>query len=134
MVADMEPTCVICQTPLIQAKFESYKQFIKRKTCKSKECLHQIYSKSARTKGDRYISKDGYVMIMTEKGRQAEHRVVMEEKLNRPLKKFESVHHINGIRDDNNPENLELWLGGIRYGQRARDICCPHCGKNYTSL
>lgn len=60
-----------------------------------------------------------------------EHRHVMAEVLGRPLVKGESVHHINGIRDDNQPENLELWVTSPRYGQRARDISCPHCGKSY---
>jgi hypothetical protein len=60
-----------------------------------------------------------------------EHRIVMEEKIGRPLGPFETPHHINGVRNDNRPENLELWVGGIRYGQRASEIQCSSCGQPY---
>jgi hypothetical protein len=50
-----------------------------------------------------------------------EHRYVMAQVLNRPLWPDESVHHRNGDRLDNRPENLELWSRWQPRGQRVED-------------
>lgn len=58
----------------------------------------------------------GYVHIYTPahpranfQGYVPEHVLIAEQKLNRPLTKKEEVHHINGIKLDNRPENLHVY-------------------------
>jgi hypothetical protein len=46
----------------------------------------------------------------------------MEEHLGRPLRPEENIHHINGVKDDNRLDNLELWVTSQPSGQRPADI------------
>lgn len=82
-----------------------------------------------RWKGGRTIHKKGYVMVYvpdhpttTKKNPYVmEHRLVMEETLGRTLFPEESVHHINGVKNDNRASNLELWVRPQPTGVRAKN-------------
>lgn len=70
-----------------------------------------------------YITTDGYVMSPERRnGRPVlEHRLVLEQAIGRPLHSYEDAHHKNGVRSDNRPENLELWVNQPR-GQRVSEL------------
>lgn len=71
-----------------------------------------------RWNGGRWRHPDGYIAVRVPPGhhlRQAhgyayEHQLVAEASLGRRLRDDEEVHHRNGKRDDNRPENLEVLL------------------------
>lgn len=64
----------------------------------------------------------GYIVLRLGNGsRVREHRWLMEKFIGRKLLGHETVHHINGVRDDNRLENLELWSSSQPPGQRVED-------------
>ncbi len=72
---------------------------------------------------------NGYIQVKHNGKWVFEHRLVMEQILGRPLEKHERVHHKNGRRGENGPENLELWKIKKRdpAGIRQADYHCPGC-------
>lgn len=61
---------------------------------------------------NRYVRHEGRLL----------HRAVLERELGRILGPRENVHHKNGVRNDNRPENLELWAKPQPPGQRVEDL------------
>jgi len=104
-----------------------------RKVKQSKTCANCRTEKGASNsnwKGGRTRHKRGYLMTRVPGHPRAstgngnyvfEHVLVMEEMLGRYLLPDENVHHRNGVRDDNRPENLELWTSPQPAGIRASD-------------
>lgn len=70
-----------------------------------------------------FVTKSGYVATYhpNTKKQIFVHRLVMEQHLGRPLSRHEYVHHINGDKQDNRLDNLELWSSSQPPGQRVSD-------------
>lgn len=80
-------------------------------------------------RGGRRYSPKGYVILFepghpnaNKSGNVFEHQKVMAEVIGRPLLPKETVHHKNGVKDDNLPGNLELWVSDHPSGQRVSDL------------
>ena len=70
--------------------------------------------KGGRVKSREYVDiripKDHPMISMSPKGKNTipEHRLVVALAIGRPLESWEHVHHINGIKNDNRLENLQI--------------------------
>lgn len=118
----------VCQCECGNVK-ELSKDTLKQGSTKSCGCIRKEHGRSMvgeghpSWNGGRYKSHGGYVIVNCGPGiRRSEHALVMESKLGRPLISGETVHHINGIKDDNRPENLELWASNHCAGQRVHEL------------
>ena len=118
-----QPVCIIdgCKTKhtalgFCQAHYRAYQAFLdKNRWPENRTSISNSTEK-------------GYVTVYapehpfaTKQGVIKEHRLVMEQMVGRYLERFENVHHKNGNRKDNRPENLELWSVKQPSGQRAED-------------
>ena len=98
------------------------------------ECRTVAGSSNGHWKGGRTRHKAGYIMLRVPGHPRAknggyvfEHILVMEDMLGRYLYPEETVHHRNGVKDDNRPANLELWTRPQPAGIRVSDAIAWAC-------
>jgi hypothetical protein len=73
-------------------------------------------------RGGLSVDSDGYILVKfpghpdaTKGGYVRQHRLVMEEKIGRRLRRGEVVDHRNGDTSDNRPENLRLFASNTEH-------------------
>jgi hypothetical protein len=79
--------------------------------------------------GEAWVNANGYRVLYcpeetdSPRGEILEHRLVMQRQLGRRLRPEEWVHHRNGVKTDNRPENLEV----VTHATHKGEVVCPHC-------
>jgi len=122
--------CVVCDKMFLQTRLNNtmYCNHLCKKLAASRKFKGlPINGPKKHIKGSGYITSNGYKIISKNhpnasvRGQILEHKLIMSNHLGRPLGEKETVHHKNGIRNDNRIENLELWSHSHPFGQRVED-------------
>lgn len=118
--------CIVCGVTVSRRKGMCYECAVKAET----EAGNRKAMNNGHWKGGKTYHLRGYVYVRCPNHPKAwgsssyvfEHVLVMESMIGRYLNPGETVHHKNGMKDDNRPENLELWASSHPSGQRVDDL------------
>ena len=137
----MSYQCIDCGTK----RSSHNKNAVRCRVCRNKylKTISLKRENSNAWKGGKNKTKFGYVRIHmpwhpnSSNGYVTEHRLVMEKHLGRYLKKSETVHHKNGVKDDNNIDNLELLTPSkhaLIHSKTNKQLQKEKGGKNLTCI
>lgn len=134
----LDHLCEVCEKPVyVQPNQEGREGRFCSVACKA------ISQQGARIIGSKYTDLSGYVMVKVGlREYRSEHRLVVEDALGRRLTTEEQVHHINGVKDDNRIENLQVLTNaehqrlhdhlGVQHAPSVVTLACRRCGTQYT--
>jgi hypothetical protein len=94
-------------------KRQAYLLKLPRRVARGKNCFKFISSIDGKSYNAFYSR--GYALVRINRKNIPLHRVEMEKLLGRKLSPNERVHHKNGIKNDNRPENLILYDNHMRH-------------------